>query len=75
MAISIRGKFGLLVSRTAERGTFNGARVHAESSRELRQVIGVPREPKRDRDDACLGEAGRRHLARFSDQGEEFLVA
>jgi len=74
-ATSIRGKFGLLASRITERGTLNRARVHAKLPREFPEVIRVPREPKRDRDDACLGESSGRHLRRFPNQGEEFLVA
>ena len=70
-----RARFGRIASRIAECGTLNPACVYAEASRELRQVIGIPGEPKRDRDYARLGKASGRHFSRFADQGEEFVVA
>src|SRR5690606_2421174 len=54
LTISIRGRFRFVVSAVAQRGTLNATRVHAKSSRELREVVRIPGEPKRDRDDACL---------------------
>jgi len=74
MAISIRGRFDSVVSRVAQRGTLDRARVHAKSSRELRQMIGIPHEPKRDRDEARLSETGGWQLLRFSDEGDEVLI-
>ena len=53
-------------------GTYAGQR---KPPREFREVIRIPREAKRDRDDACLGETSGRHFRRFTDQREEFLVA
>jgi hypothetical protein len=74
-AISVRSGSRRVASLLTEGHTLNRARVHTESSRELRKVIGIPGEPERDRDDACLGAASGRHFVRFSDQGDEFLVA
>src|SRR5690606_16038948 len=56
LAISIRGRFRFAVSAVAQRGTLNATRVHARSSRELREVFRIPGEPKRDCDYACLRE-------------------
>ena len=39
LTISIHGRFRFVVSAIAERGTLNATRVHAKSSRELREVI------------------------------------
>ena len=74
-ALSIRCRFGLVVSRIADHGTFNGARVHAKPPRECRRMIRIPGEPERHRDDARLGKASRRHLRGFADQRDELFVA
>ncbi len=72
---SIRGTVCRVLARISERAALDGAHVHPKSSREFGEVIRIPCEPKRDRDDACLSEAGGRHFVRVSDEGDEFLVA
>ena len=41
LTISIHGRFRIVVSAIAERGTLNATRVHAKSSRELRAAFVV----------------------------------
>ncbi len=72
---SIRGAVCRVLSRISERAALDGAHVHAKSSREFGEVIRIPCEPKRDRDDACLGEASGWHLRRFANQRDELFVA